>query len=286
MAESPRCQVLYANQLVIDQRWSWRLSDPFWRLYFNRDPGATIGDDQQRWQIPPYRAVVVPPWGDFHGFCVAPVRHFYIHFETPGLPDDWIRRHWTAPVILDEDPVLRAMLDELAGETIPAYPSAPGTDGRWRIPDRSSTPGGVRWSLRLHSAAAWTLARALEHFGPQADVLNTTPQHADLEPALRWIDTHLADPLSVAGLAKRCQLSHDHFGKRFAAAIGRTPMRYVQERRIAAAADQLLHSADDIDTVALSVGFSNRFHFSRIFTKLLGTPPAQYRRQHLQTPPR
>lgn len=280
MAEAPRLRILYANQLVIDQRWIWRLSDPFWRLYFNRDPGAAIADEHQHWELPPYRAVIVPAWGDFRGFCVAPVRHFYVHFAVADLDEAWIRSRWLAPMILDEDPLLRGMLDVLAHEIQPAYPTAPGADGRWRIPDRASAPSALRWSLQVEGATAWALARALERFGPQPETADATSGGDVVEPALRWIDEHLAEPLSVAALAHRCRLSPDHFSKRFVAATGRTPMRYVQERRITLAADRLLRGEVAIEAVARACGFTNRFHFSRVFTRLIGTPPAQYRRQH------
>lgn len=281
MGDMPACRVLYANQLVIDQRWVWRLSDPFWRLYFNRDAGAAVAHDQRRWAMPPYRAVLVPAWGDFNGSCTAPVRHFYIHFETPGLTADWIRRACREPLVLPDDAVLRAMLDELALEAVPAYPSAPGPGGRWRVPERSAAQGGARWLLRVQAAAAWALARALEQVAPEAVAeLSGSAPDSELEPALSTIDERLAEPLTIARLAKRCGLSPDHFGRRFARATGRTPMRYVQERRIARAADRLIHGEEGIDAIAKASGFANRFHFSRVFTRAIGTPPAQYRRQH------
>lgn len=272
MADAPLCRVLYANQLVIDQRWSWRLSDPFWRLYFNRDAGARIAAEHGTWDLPPYRAVVVPPWGDLRGSCTTPVRHFYVHFETPGLD---LAQQTGGPVILAEEPILRAMLDELAAGTRAVYPN--DADYRWRIPDRADAPRGARWRLRVQSATERALALALDVLD-HADTAATTG--GDLEPALAWIEDHLAEPLSVAALAKRCRLSGDHFGKRFATATGRTPMRYVQERRVAAAADRLLGSDEAIDAIARRCGFANRFHFSRVFRDLIGTPPAQYRRQH------
>jgi AraC-like DNA-binding protein len=283
MADQPTCRVLYANQLVIDQRWAWRLSDPFWRLYFNRDAGAAIADEQRRWAMPPYRAVLVPAGADLRGSCSGPVRHFYIHFETPGLSAAWIRRSFREPLVLPDDAVLRAMLDALALEAVPVYPSAPGRDGRWHVPDRpAASHGGARWTLRVQAAAAWALARALEQLAPEAvaELAGDAGADAELEPALRHIDEHLAEPLTVARLAKRCGLSVDHFGRRFARATGRTPMRYVQERRIARAADRLIHGGEGIDAIARASGFANRFHFSRLFARAVGTPPAQYRRQH------
>ena len=278
---TPTVHVLYANQLVIDQRWVWRLSDPFWRLYFNRDAGAAIADDRRRWAMPAYRAVLVPAWGDFHGSCTAPVRHFYIHFETPGLSAEWIRRTCREPLIIPDDALLRAMLDELALEAVPVYPSSPGRDGQWHVPDRPRLQSSARWLLRVQAAAAWSMARALDQISPEAvaELTNGSPD-SDLEPALSIIDAHLSEPLTIARLAKRCSLSPDHFAKRFTRATGRTPMRFIQERRITLAADRLIHGESPIEDIAKVCGFSNRFHFSRIFARAIGTPPAQYRRQH------
>ncbi|MBA3686939.1 MAG: hypothetical protein H0W72_17100, partial [Planctomycetes bacterium] len=152
-------RVLYANQLVIDQRWDFRLCDPFWRLYFNRDAGSWIADGQRRWPLTPYRAVLIPAWCDVRGRCQAPARHFYLHFATPGLSDDWIRRACPDPLALPDDPLLREMLDRLAAEVTPTYPATrPG--GRWVLPDRPAqvSEGGSRWLLRSQAAAAWALA--------------------------------------------------------------------------------------------------------------------------------
>jgi AraC-like DNA-binding protein len=280
MAAPVACRVLYANQLVIDQRWSWRLSDPFWRLYFNRDRGAWIGAGRRRWDLREQRAALVPAWGDFRGACIGPVRHFYIHFETPGLSAEWIRKHLREPLLLADDPALRAMLDQLAAEATPLYPVT-GADGRWRVPDRPAQAVGAPWLLRAEAAAAWALAAGLAVADPAAvaELAGRRPDD-DLEPALAEVDARLHEPLTIARLARRCGLSADHFARRFTRSIGRTPMRYVQERRIAAAAERLINSGAPIEEISRRSGFANRFHFSRVFARLIGTPPAQYRRQH------
>lgn len=257
--QAPACRVLFANQMVIDQRWAWRLSDPFWRLYFNRDPGAAIAHRGRRQIMPAYRALLVPAWCDAQGTCGSPVRHFYIHFETPGLPDAWIRRACPDPLLLPEDHVLRDLLDALASEE----------------------PGHVGWHLRVQSAAAWALARALEQVDTSS--LAIPDAHHDdpaVALALRTIESRLADPLTVASLAAPSGLSEDHFARRFTRVTGRPAMRWLQERRVAAAADRLIHSREPLDEIARATGFANRFHFTRVFTRLIGTPPATYRHQH------
>jgi AraC-like DNA-binding protein len=256
---SPACRVLLASLLVIDQKWGWRLCDPFWRLYFNRDPGASVANAKRRVPLAPRQAVLVPAWCDAHGTCINPVRHFYVHFETPGLPDAWIRRVCPDPLLLPEDGVLTDMLDTLAGDD----------------------PGQAGWHLRVQSATAWALARGLEQVDRQALAELERPQGDQaVALALRTIDQRLADPLTIAVLAHPSGLSEDHFARRFQAATGKPVMRWLQERRIAQAADRLLHSDESLEAISRACGFANRFHFTRVFTRLVGTPPATYRRQH------
>ena len=257
--DTPACRVLFASRLVIDHHWGWRLCDPFWRLYFNRDSGAAVAWRKHRLAMPPHQAALVPAWSDVHGSCTNPVRHFYIHFETPGLPDAWIRRACPRPLLLPEDGVLRGMLDALATED----------------------PGKAGWHLRTQSAAAWALARGLEQIDQKKLAeLESPTSDPQVETALRTIDRRLADPLTVTALAQPSGLSEDHFARRFQKATGRPVMRWLQERRIAAAADRLIHSRDALEDIAKSCGFSNRFHFSRVFSRILGMPPASYRKQH------
>lgn len=255
----PACRVLFANQLVIDQRWVWRLCDPFWRLYYNRDAGAAVAHAGRRQVVPPGRAVLVPAWCDAQGSCHSPVRHFYIHFETPGLPDAWIRRACPVPLLLPEDHVLTSMLDALAQED----------------------SGQAGWHLRTQSAAAWALARGLEQLD-KGSLAELASGNADpiIERALRTIEARMKDALTVATLAAPSGLTPDHFARRFQRATGHPVMRWLQQRRTTTAADRLIHSRDPLDDIARDTGFANRFHFTRVFTRLIGTPPGTYRRQH------
>ncbi len=54
--------------------------------------------------------------------------------------------------------------------------------------------------------------------------------------------------------------------------------RTVLQRLIAWVARQLLYTPKTIETIAEQSGFANRFHFSRQFTRYMGTPPAAFRK--------
>ena len=98
-----------------------------------------------------------------------------------------------------------------------------------------------------------------------------------LAPALRRIDNDVAAPLYNQSLARSCQLSISTFVRRFHAAVGVSPAQYILERRITLAAELLLMGQLSIDAVAESVGFSDRFYFSRVFSKRMQCTPAAYR---------
>ena len=73
-------------------------------------------------------------------------------------------------------------------------------------------------------------------------------------------------------------MSEDHFGRLFRKSVGSTPAQYVLERRIAAVTQALLFTNDSIDQIANRLGFANRHHLTRMFTRRMGVPPAAYRR--------
>lgn len=71
----------------------------------------------------------------------------------------------------------------------------------------------------------------------------------------------------------------DHFGRVFRAYLGHTPAQYVLERRIAAATQELAFTGASLEQIAERLGFANRFHLTRMFTRRMGVPPAAYRRR-------
>jgi len=252
------CRVLNATEVVID-RWECSLYDPFWRFYRNRDDGAVIITGQGEHPMRAGECLLVPAWSRFTTRCSGTVRHTFVHFDPVGLPSAWVREHCTRLVPLPRRKEWDTVLD-----TLPV-----------RDPDA--------WAqhLRCQAMLCEALAMGIAAAGKEV-VAGGEERRAGVsvvEPALRWIDTHLRDPLPVDLLARRCGIGRDHFTRAFTRAIGTSPARHVAERRITAAALRLLNSDDGIEVIAEEVGFANRYHFSRVFQRILRTSPAVYRRQ-------
>lgn len=97
--------------------------------------------------------------------------------------------------------------------------------------------------------------------------------------ALRLLDSGPDQPWTVATLAARTNTSRAALARRFTALVGRPPMSYLRERRLALAADLLREPDATLAAVSRRVGFSSAFALSAAFKRELGISPSEYRAQ-------
>lgn len=94
----------------------------------------------------------------------------------------------------------------------------------------------------------------------------------------RYVEERLHEDISVSELAALCSLQARHFTTLFRRAFGRSPYRYVIDRRLARGAQLLVRSSSDVDAIALGLGFSSASHFTAEFRRAFGTTPRRYAR--------
>lgn len=94
---------------------------------------------------------------------------------------------------------------------------------------------------------------------------------------LGWAQEHLGEPMTVEALAARSAMSRRTFARRFAAATGTTPYRWLLGQRLRLA-QRLLETTDlTVDAVAQAGGFIDAGNLRRHFARSLHTTPAAYR---------
>ena len=100
------------------------------------------------------------------------------------------------------------------------------------------------------------------------------------------IDRHSADPnLSAATLARTFHCSERHVHKLFAG-TGRSVGEHVNDRRITACARDLLDNRRNrkVAEIAFAAGFQDISHFNRLFKRINGTAPREFRRAMIASP--
>ena len=121
-------------------------------------------------------------------------------------------------------------------------------------------------------------------------------RHVEAQPAARhgWVEG-LRDPIvgralallhgpgthrwTADTLARESGASRSAFAERFRAVMGEPPMRFLAQRRLQFAAQQLADSQDAIRGIALKAGYESEAAFSRAFKRAFGRPPAVWRRE-------
>src|SRR5260370_4062859 len=97
------------------------------------------------------------------------------------------------------------------------------------------------------------------------------------QKALWYIESHLAQPLTLDEIAAVGGVSRFHIVRAFAAATGVSVMRYVRARRLSEAARALANGAPNILSVALDAEYGSHEAFTRAFRDHFGVTPEAVR---------
>lgn len=99
--------------------------------------------------------------------------------------------------------------------------------------------------------------------------------------AMALMHARVGELWTVDALGREVGLSRSALAERFAGTLGMPPMRYLASWRIHFAAHELLNSGKSILQIAQEVGYDSEASFTRAFKRVIGTPPATWRRQRL-----
>ncbi len=94
-----------------------------------------------------------------------------------------------------------------------------------------------------------------------------------------WLADAYGKSDAVGRMIAQSGLPRRTFDRRFRAATGYSPMDYVQSLRIEEAKQFLETDGHNVDSVAEAVGYSDTRAFRRVFKKMTGLNPAEYRRR-------
>jgi AraC family transcriptional regulator len=96
--------------------------------------------------------------------------------------------------------------------------------------------------------------------------------------ATELLQEHLVDGIALVELARACRLSPSAFVRGFKKSLGVPPHQWLLLRRIDRAIELMRDHSVQLAEIALSAGFADQSHFTRIFTRKMGIGPGAWRR--------
>ena len=225
---------------------------PFWRLYYNADPGHSVKFGRTLCPLGPEHLMLIPSHFLFHCSGRKSVRQFWMAFSI----NKNISPQQPVPILLKPSALDRLLIKDIEKRIIENKELLP-TDTIYR-----------------HGLAL------LNMIVSRPEINWKPPYPLRLSEILTYIDQHLAEPLGNSNLADIACLSIEGLSKMFRKHLDISPAEYVTRTRIRQACHRLLTDDSSIDAIAGTTGFSNRNHFTRVFKKITNESPARFRRSH------
>lgn len=250
---------------------------PFWRLYWNKNKGGQLIHQENVFDMDPNFIYIIPPFTSFSsrytkhhihnkGIHVSgkhlninfkeedyeqnSLIHFFIHFKL-GVPFDNVY-----PGILKIE-LTDYLKDRLLYLT-----------GRLKI---ENTDFKLTFNLKLQAF----IKEALTNIGPELwKAINIDER---VLKVIRYIEININKKLSNPDIASLINMAPNSFARLFKEEMNITLHNFIQNRKIAKACELFEHTNKTIEDVSFSLGFSDRYHFSRVFKSVTGLTPATYR---------
>lgn len=108
------------------------------------------------------------------------------------------------------------------------------------------------------------------------NAVNSPLQNENIKNVLSFMENNYNEKISVEDLAREAKLSKYHFIRVFKAYTDVTPIKYINQIRIAKAKELMKAGNTDITNTALQVGFDNISYFIKVFKELCGVTPLKF----------
>lgn len=201
---------------------------------------------------------------------------------APDAAQDMLRRHAQDNGII-ADLVCQATTDVATARLAPLDPAAARI-----VKAMFATPyAGAARTLFLESCALGLLAAqfdAVARVDAGATLVGRFVHQDKILAARDWLDAHLSDPPTIAGLARLVGTNEFTLKRAFKETMGTTVFGYVRQRRMEAAAADL-HGGRSVADAAALVGYECPRCFADAFRRHFGHLPSEITRQRLRDIP-
>jgi AraC-like DNA-binding protein len=251
---------------------------PYWRLYWNKTSNGEISFQNQVFDMDRSSIFIIPPFTLYNthikdhrrimeGINVKGCRidkshdednlakdhllHLFIHFNL-GVPFDRVLPGiYKIDIDLEQQHRLQRVTEFLKTENV-NFP--------------------LNLNIYLHSVITEHVAHLKE------ELWQTTIIDNRIIDVIRLIEKELDKNLSNEVLSQHIKMATNSFIRLFHNEMQLSPQSYIKRQKIDKACLLLHHSDFSIDRIASTLGFSDRYHFSKVFKKIVQKSPASYRK--------
>lgn len=267
---------IFAGTKLVGRWWNFKnIVSPFYRLYYVESGAARVCVDDVWYDLRPGQLFLIPKYARHSYECRDGMKHHYICFFDDLVrngvprPDKMAVQVLAAPYDLS---LVRRFLElnscmELVNVDPKVYNCA--------VYDATPVQVHARKEMETNGILMQLFSRFVtdECLGYYT---GTAACHR-FDDIVNHIHNHLDRHIPLVELADKACLTTGHFSKVFKQVMGTTPCLYIQNRRIKRAQTLLLTTNMTITQVAEKVGIYSPAQFTRLFARIAGCTPKDYR---------
>lgn len=245
----PEIRLIVAKRVLVGPGapYAWMQRDmkgPYWRIYWNDVPGAFVACDGRELELTPDRVVALSPDAVYDTRAERQVGHFYVHcFVSEPFADIKDRMFmWEDPELVRHASLLATTRDDQSFRT------------------------RTRLLAYLHLVLLSI---------PEEDIPASVSYSPKIAKALDILKR--GQIISNTALSRRVGMSRNGFLALFKKETHTSPQAFSRQLRINEACVMLHAQNKTIDEIAKATGFCDRYHFSRVFRRTIGSSPGFFR---------
>lgn len=101
-----------------------------------------------------------------------------------------------------------------------------------------------------------------------------------IQNCIIYVDFHFTEYISLQTISKKLHVNASYLSAQFAKETGETLSFFINKTRIEHSLPMLNEKARSIESIANDCGFDDMNYFSRVFKKITGCSPSEYRKKH------
>ena len=278
--ESMNLMLLNVGRAQHNADWNWKdVSSPFIRIYYVLEGEAVIHLAEHNVRLLPRHLYFIPAYTIHSYECHGLFVHYYLHVYEGFKNEMNLQEVYELPIEVEGSEVAAQLFEHLCNR----LPEA-------RLPhsDPNSYDTSAQTSdyvQRYRDMALWekmelrgAMLMIMSHFIRQAKPRVWT-QDERMKRVLEYVHSHISDNIGVEQLANVACITKPYFIRLFKHEFGFPPVQYINRKKVERAQLLLFTTNKTVKEVAFILGFSDQNYFIRLFHKLTGITPQEYRRK-------
>lgn len=278
--ESMNLMLLNVGRAQHNADWNFQnVSSPFIRIFYIVEGEALLHLPEKEVKLKPHHLYIIPAYTvhsyECHGWFV----HYYLHVYEGFKHEMNLQEVYELPTEVEGGEGMEQLFQYLCSQL--PYAQLPQPDPRSYDTSAQTSDYVARYrdmELWKKMELRGAMLMIMSHFIREAQPCVWT-NHERMKRVLEYIHANIRYQLNVEELSDLAHVTKPYFIKLFKQEFGLSPVQYINNKKVERSQLLLFTTDMTVKEVAYTLGFNDQNYFIRMFRKVTGITPQEYRKR-------